>query len=76
VDNNNLADLAIGHSQFNIFWLDIFLTIIVLFFLGSYLSGHAVILRRRPSVWVELSVTPSISSIDIASIQSKKYWLF
>lgn len=36
---------------------------------GSYISGHAVILRRSPSVWVDMQLKPSIDAVDIENPQ-------
>ena len=42
-------------------------------FLGSHMSRNAVILRRKPSVWVELKINSNIpgegDSINIADLK-------
>lgn len=37
--------------------------------IGSHISGHAVILRRTPSVWIDLKLTSTVSSIDVGDIK-------
>ena len=41
------------------------------FAIGSYLSSEVTILRRLASVWAEIDVTPSITSIDIGNRKRK-----
>ena len=38
---------------------------------GSYVSGSAVILRRVPSVWLEMTLESSVSTIDIERLNCK-----
>ena len=79
VDSNGLEDLAIGKEIFFIQFLTgliLFELKIALFYfktllLGSHLSRHAIVLRRRPSVWVELEINSDTDNINISDLKGK-----
>ena len=37
---------------------------------GSFMSDEAVILRRSPSVWTEMQLKPTISSMNVDSLEN------
>ena len=37
------------------------------------MSRHAIVLRRRPSVWVELEINSDADSINISDLKGNTY---
>ena len=44
--------------------------------IGSYLSNEAIVLARLPSVWVEMDLTASITTLNIQNLERESAFVF